>query len=92
MFDRIQAVWQAEMQVINKKPWMQRLQSGDFQLKHYKGFLLETFHHAGINPQIQAYATMFFKNNPREIVGMFYRHAISEIAHDVLAIDRKSVV
>ncbi len=80
------------MDQINKKPWMQRLQSGDINLKHYKGFLLETYHHAGINPQIQAYATMFLKNNPREIVGMFYKHAISEIAHDVLAMNDLEVL
>ncbi len=92
MFDRIKTAWQTEMDLINKKPWMQRLQSGDINLKHYKGFLLETYHHAGINPQIQAYATMFFKNNPREIVGMFYRHAISEIAHDVLAMNDLEVL
>lgn len=92
MFDRIKTAWQTEMDLINKKPWMQRLQSGDINLKHYKGFLLETYHHAGINPQIQAYATMFLKNNPREIVGMFYRHAISEIAHDVLAMNDLEVL
>ena len=92
MFDRIKTAWQTEMDLINKKPWMQRLQSGDINLKHYKGFLLETYHHAGINPQIQAYATMFLKNNPREIVGMFYKHAISEIAHDVLAMNDLEVL
>ena len=42
---------------------------------------------AGTNPQIQAYATMFFEGNPREIVKMFYRHAISETGHDLLAMN-----
>lgn len=86
MLDRILNAWREEMNVINKKPWMQRLQSGDFQIKNYKGFLLETYHHAGLNPQIQAFATMFFKDNPREMIGMFYKHATSEIGHDLLAL------
>jgi hypothetical protein len=87
MLERILNVWREEMSLINKKPWMTRLQSGDFQIRHYKGFLLETYHHAGLNPQIQAFATMFFKDNPREMIGMFYKHATSEIAHDLLALN-----
>ncbi len=87
MFNRILEAWQSEMLEINKKPWMQRLASGDFKISHYKGYLLETFHHTGINPQIQAYATMFFKNNPREIVDLFCKHARSEIGHDMAAMN-----
>ncbi len=92
MKDRLLNVWRDEMAKVNKFPWMTRLQSGDFQINHYKGFLLETYHHAGLNPQIQAFATLYFKDNPRDMIGMFYRHAISEIGHDLLALnDLKSL-
>lgn len=87
MFQRVLSVWREEIQNINKKPWMTRLQSGDFQIRNYKGFLLETYHHAGLNPQIQAFATMYFKDNPREMIGLFYKHAGSEIGHDLLALN-----
>ena len=67
--------------------WQKRLELGDMSIEHYKGFLLETYHQAGTNPQIQTYATMFLQNNPREIIKMFYKHAISEIGHDTLALN-----
>ena len=77
-----------------------RLARGDFSLCHYKGFLRETYHHAGLNPQIQAMCTMFLKGRPRKIIKKFYQHAISEIGHDLLAladlgslgVDKESIV
>jgi pyrroloquinoline quinone (PQQ) biosynthesis protein C len=86
MFDRLRKAWQEEMTKVNQKSWMQRLQTGKFEVCHYKGFLLETYHHAGLNPQIQAFATMFFKKNPRDMIELFYKHATSEIGHDLLAL------
>jgi pyrroloquinoline quinone (PQQ) biosynthesis protein C len=78
--------WKEEMEKINKRPWMIKLSEGDFNKANYAGFLLETYHHAGLNPQIQAFTTMFFKDNPREMISLFYKHAISEIGHDLLAL------
>lgn len=87
MFKRILEAWQTEMAEVNNRTWMKRLGSGDFSVAHYKGFLLETYHHTRLNPQIQAYTTMFFKDNPREVIDMFYRHARSEIGHDLAAMN-----
>ena len=91
-FEEIKKEWHAQMVVLNKLPWMQRLSSGNLEVSHYMGFLQETYHNAGMNPQLQAYATMFFQGRPREMVKMFYRHAISEIAHDLLALDDLEVL
>jgi pyrroloquinoline quinone (PQQ) biosynthesis protein C len=86
-FDRLTQVWQSQMLIESARPWMQKLNRGEMELCHYKGFLLETYHNTGYNPQLQAYATMFFKDNPRDVVKKFFLHASSEIAHDLLAMD-----
>jgi len=85
MFEKIFNAWKEKAAVMGESPWFVRLAQGQLDLHHYKGYLLETYHHAGLNPQIQAYTTMFFKNNPREIIGKFFLHAKSEISHDLLA-------
>ncbi len=65
---------------------MARLNAGKVELCHYKGFLQETYHNAGLNPQLQAFASIFSSGNPRDLVKKFLQHAISEIAHDLLAL------
>ncbi|MGZ3690497.1 MAG: iron-containing redox enzyme family protein [Pseudobdellovibrio sp.] len=87
MFQNLKNSWIEIMSSLPVSEWQKRLAIGDIGLEHYKGFLLETYHQAGTNPQIQSYATMFFDGNPREIVKMFYKHAISEIGHDILAMN-----
>jgi pyrroloquinoline quinone (PQQ) biosynthesis protein C len=85
-FEQVKSAWLEQVQIMNQSYWFQRLQKGDLDLAHYKGYLQETYHHAGLNPQIQAFATMYFKENHRELFGMFYKHATSEIGHDLLAL------
>ena len=92
MFERIREEWLKAVAGLLTSPWFQRLQKGDFRIEHYKGFLLETYHHAGMNPQIQAYTTMFLKDNPRNIITLFYKHAISEIGHDLMALNDLAVL
>jgi len=86
-FQRLVSDWNVAYAKLSKSPAMQRLEKGDLKLEHYKGYLQETYHHAGINPQIQAYCSMFLKGNPREVVAQFYKHATSEIGHDLLALN-----
>ncbi len=90
MFKKIFDAWQSEMSIFGQSAWFKKLANGELELKHYKGFLRETYHHAGLNPQIQAYATMFLKNNPRDMISLFYKHATSEIGHDLLALNDMS--
>ena len=85
-FEIMKKVWAEAMQeVTQQNPWMARLQKGDVQLCHYKGFLLETYLNTGLNPQLQAFSTMYFKGNPRSIIRKYFQHAISEIGHDLMA-------
>lgn len=85
-FDQIKIFWQQQRDLANSQPWMKRLLTGEMDVSHYLGFLLETYHNTGYNPQLQAYASMYILNNPRSIVKKFYQHAISEIGHDLLAL------
>ncbi|MCB0379128.1 MAG: iron-containing redox enzyme family protein [Bdellovibrionales bacterium] len=93
MFNKIFQEWQNEIDmVMNQDPWIKKLRGGELDLCHYKGFLLETYHHAGLNPQIQGYCTLYLKGNPRKIIDLFFRHASSEIGHDLLALNDLKVL
>jgi len=80
-------VWSDAMDKIYQTGWFKRLNEGKLSKDHYLSYLVETFHHAGQNPQLQAFATMYFKDNLRDVIKRFYQHAISEIGHDLLALD-----
>jgi hypothetical protein len=54
---------------------------------HYKAYLRQTYHYTRDNPQIQALATVYFRGEDRSLVKMFYKHAISEIGHDEMALN-----
>lgn len=66
---------------------MRRIASGEITINHYKEILRQIFHHARENPQIQALATIYFRGEQRRMIKDFYRHAISEIGHDQLALN-----
>ena len=85
MKEKIFKEWKRALLEFSKGGSFFRLSEGDSGLAQYKGILLETFHQAGVNPQIQAFCTLYFKNNPRKMIDLFYKHAISEIGHDMLA-------
>ena len=84
--EEIKNYWQQRVGEVSQLPWMQNLSSGNVDICHYKGFLQETYHNAGLNPQLQAFASIYIPGNPRDLVKKFYQHAISEIAHDLLAL------
>lgn len=75
------------MAKVNEGPVFGRLRSGDFSIAHYKFMLRETYFNARENPQLQAFATAFFKGPQRKVIRQFYQHAISEIGHDQLALN-----
>lgn len=86
-FESLVELWKERMKVEASRPWMKRMNGGDLKVAHYKGFLLETYHNTSYNPQLQAFATMYIRGNPRSVVKRFFQHATSEIAHDLLAFD-----
>ena len=82
----IKAEFAKVLQVFEASPAMQRILRGNMTIEHYKSYLQQTYHYTKDNPQIQALATVYFRGNDREYVRMFYKHAISEIGHDELAL------
>lgn len=86
-YDRAMDFWNETNRGLSERSWNKRLKNSDLGLPHYQGFLLETYHNTGKNPQLQGYTTLFFETLERDIVKKFFQHAISEIAHDLLAMD-----
>ncbi|TVQ76487.1 MAG: hypothetical protein EA369_09995 [Bradymonadales bacterium] len=86
-FDQVKTEWLKSVEKTNQSAWAQRLYKGDLQLKHYKAYLRETYFHAGRNPQIQTISAAKFTNEQRKLTRQVFQHAISEIAHDLLALN-----
>lgn len=83
----IKQAWDLKMESVRKSDWSQKIMSGDMKISAYMGFLQETYHHTKWNPQLQAYCSMFLKNFPRDVYKLFFKHAISEIGHDLMALE-----
>jgi hypothetical protein len=75
------------LRAFEASPAMQRIITGKLTANHYKSYLRQTYHYTKDNPQIQALATVHFHGSDRKFVRMFYKHAISEIGHDELALN-----
>jgi pyrroloquinoline quinone (PQQ) biosynthesis protein C len=84
--DRLHSCFISVLASFNQSPALQRLSSGNITIEHYKSYLRQIYHYTKDNPQIQALATVYFRGDDRDLVKMFYKHAISEIGHDMLAL------
>ena len=89
MFSSIVEFWNnCYKETFAKSCWFQKLEGGELSLPHYKGFLLETYHQAALNPAIQAFCLMHMQEHlQHRTEKMFLKHAISEIGHDTLALN-----
>jgi len=63
------------------------LKRGTFTVSHYKAVLGEIYHYAKEDPQIQALATVYFRGEDRNMVKIFFKHALSEVGHDIMALE-----
>ena len=84
---RIKQEFEKVLKIFEASPAMKKILSGEMTIEHYKSYLRQTFHYTKDNPQIQALATAYFHGSDRAFVKMFYKHAISEIGHDELALN-----
>jgi len=66
---------------------IQRVMQGSVGSPHYASYLRQVFHHTRENPQIQALATVYFRGHQRAVIKRFFKHASSEIGHDLLAME-----
>lgn len=85
--EKIKAAWKIAFDEMNQSPVFMRIARGEVTPEHYQMVLRQIFHHARENPQIQALAAVHFRGHQREMVSMFFKHAIQEIGHDQLALN-----
>lgn len=86
-FDTVFEQWVAALEKEKRSYWWSLLSSKKLQKCHYMGYLRETYHYTKINPQTQAYATMFIGKYNHKFVRDFLKHSMEEITHDQLALD-----
>jgi hypothetical protein len=85
--ETIKKVWLTELSKFGKSNALQRLFSGNLKVEHYKSILREIYFHTRENPQLQTFASLFFKGDQRKYVKQFFKHASSEVGHDQLALN-----
>lgn len=66
---------------------IERVLQGRIGTEHYASYLRQVFHHTRENPQIQTLATVYFRGHQRAAIKRFFRHASSELGHDILALE-----
>jgi pyrroloquinoline quinone (PQQ) biosynthesis protein C len=71
---------------------MRKLAAGEVGIPHYQVYLRETYYYTREDPQIQAFATAWFRGQDRKMVKPFLRHALSEVGHEQLALNDLAVL
>jgi pyrroloquinoline quinone (PQQ) biosynthesis protein C len=84
--EKIIKAWKPSAEDMLRSPAMEATTKGLISKTQYMGYLKESYHHAGWNPQIQAYAALRFPKEQRDLIGKYFAHARSEIGHDLLAL------
>lgn len=84
---RLEDHFQTVLAKFMSRPAGQAMQGGQIERKHYAAVMRQIFHQARENPQIQAYTTARFRGAQRDSVKGFFRHAMSEIGHDQMALN-----
>lgn len=87
MFKEVLQAFQEPSAAFMQSGGIQKLAEGKLTVAHYAQLMRQIFHQARENPQLQALATVHFRGPQRAMVSPFYRHAISEIGHDQLALN-----
>lgn len=86
-YEKMKEVWKIANDALMMRPGFRDIAQGQITIEGYKEVLRQIFHHARENPQIQSFATAYFRGEQRKTVSTFFKHATSEIGHDQLALD-----
>jgi Iron-containing redox enzyme len=86
-FEAVQAAFQKPCGDFMRSRCVQRLAARDLTVKHYAEIMRQIFHQARENPQLQVLAAVRLRGQQRNSVAPFFRHALSEIGHDTLALN-----
>jgi len=83
---KIKIEWKLAFDEMNARPSFQKILNATIGLNHYQSILRQSYYHARERPQVQAFATAFFRGHQRKHLRTFFRDALSEIGHDELAL------
>ena len=75
------------MQKVQRSTALRRMMAGEVTPRHYQEVLRQIYFQARENPQIQVFATAFFRGAQRASVPGFLKHAVQEVGHDQLALN-----
>lgn len=64
-----------------------RLAAGELTVDHYRSWMKQVYYYVRENPQIQTLGTVFFRGRQRFMVRNVFKHAISEVGHEQLALN-----
>lgn len=83
----IDAEWNACYEKLSRSEFFRKLGSGALELRHYKGFLRESFHNTRQNPATMALFIAHVKTGEPKLKAKFLKHTAMELGHDEMALD-----
>lgn len=88
--DRIRLLeteWMACYEKLSQGAFFRKLGSGALELRHYKGFLRESYHNTRQNPSTMAMFAAHVKCDDPKLKAKFLKHTAMELGHDEMALD-----
>ncbi|MDQ3002544.1 MAG: iron-containing redox enzyme family protein [Fibrobacterota bacterium] len=79
--------WEACYERLARGEFFHKLASGALELRHYKGFLRESFHNTRQNPGTMAMFAAHVKSGEPGLKAKFLKHTAMELGHDEMALD-----
>ncbi|MFT7667586.1 MAG: hypothetical protein ACI8X5_000265 [Planctomycetota bacterium] len=84
---RMNAEFKLAFDAFLARPAVARFVTGNASLAEYGSYMRQVFHQTRENPQAQAHATAYFRGSQRKCIKAFLKHAVSELSHDMLALN-----
>lgn len=79
--------WTACYERLSRGEFFRKIVSGALELRHYIGFLRESFHNTRQNPHTMAMFVAHLKSGEPGLKAKFLKHAAMELGHDEMALD-----
>lgn len=83
---RLRSVFEQALSAFLASPVMREIAAGKVGPDGYASILREVYFYTREDPQLQAFATAWFKGSDRTLVRLFLKHALSEVGHENLAL------
>ena len=87
MFEEIKQEWQKIFSEVLESTSYKKILQGTITKDEYAAICRQYFFYTSTNPQVQALTAVHFKGEQRRFVKSFFKHAISEIDHDLMALN-----